>query len=55
MSRHLGLALLVVAAATLGGCDFVKSSSVDTESIEAQILKLIWLFCGLRSNGIKRV
>ena len=37
MSRHLGLALLVVAAATLGGCDFVKSSSVDTESIEAQI------------------
>jgi len=37
MSRHLALALLVVATATLGGCDIIKSSSVDTESIEAQI------------------
>jgi ketosteroid isomerase-like protein len=37
MSRHLAFALLVVAAATLGGCDGIKSGSVDTESIEAQI------------------
>ena len=37
MSRHLAFALLVVATATLGGCDSVKSSSVDTGSIEAQI------------------
>jgi len=37
MSRHLVIALLVVAAATLGGCDTIKSNSVDTESIEAQI------------------
>ena len=37
MSRHLIFALLVVATATLGGCDDFKSSSVDTESIEAKI------------------
>ena len=37
MSRHFALALLVVATATLGGCDSFKSSSIDTESIEAQI------------------
>ena len=37
MSRHLAFALLVVATATLGGCDSIKSSSVDSESIEAQI------------------
>ena len=37
MRRHLAFALLVVATATLGGCDNLKSSSVDTESIEAKI------------------
>jgi len=37
MSRHLIFALLVVATATLGGCDDFKSSSVDAESIEAKI------------------
>jgi len=37
MNRHFAFALLVVAAATLTGCEGIKSSSVDTESIEAQI------------------
>ena len=37
MSRHLALAVLVVAAATLGGCDNPKSSSVSNESLEAEI------------------
>ena len=37
MSRHLALALLVAAAATLGGCDNPKSSSVGNESLEAEI------------------
>ena len=37
MSRHLAFALLVIATATFGGCGTIKSSSVDTESIEAQI------------------
>jgi ketosteroid isomerase-like protein len=37
MSRHFVLALLVGVTATLGGCCSIKSSSVDTESIKAQI------------------
>jgi len=37
MSRHLAFALLVVATATLSGCAGNKGSSVDTETIEAQI------------------
>lgn len=37
MSRHLAFALLLVASATLGGCGDIKSSSVDTESIEVNI------------------
>ena len=37
MIRHLAFVLLVVATATSGGCDSIKSSSVDAESLEAQI------------------
>ena len=39
MIRYLACALMVVAAATLGGCASTRSSSVDTESMEAQIRK----------------
>jgi ketosteroid isomerase-like protein len=37
VNRHLALALLLVASATLGGCGDLKSSSVDTEAIAADI------------------
>ncbi len=37
MSRHLAFAVLVAAAATLGGCAGFNGSSVDTESTEAEI------------------
>ncbi len=37
MSRNLAFAVFLVAAAMSGGCAGVKYSSVDTESIKAQI------------------
>jgi len=37
MNRYFSFVLLMVASAWLGGCDNPKSSSVDTESIEAKI------------------
>ena len=37
MSRHLAFALLLIATVILSGCAGHKGSSVDTESIEAQI------------------
>lgn len=37
MSRSFAFALLLAASATLGGCGDIKSSPVDTASIEADI------------------
>jgi len=37
MSRHFTVALLLVAFAAIGGCGDLESSSVDTESIVADI------------------
>jgi len=37
MIRYSAFVFLVVATATLGGCDSIKGGPVDTESIRAQI------------------